>query len=55
MNVSLPGLGVSPFGLLVLWLVLFIVLADVNCPIFHTCYACTTRYGRKGCGRGRDD
>ncbi|MDT8901754.1 hypothetical protein [Anaeroselena agilis] len=54
MNGSLPGLCASPFGLLILWLVLFIVLADVSCPIFHACYACTPFYGRKGCGRGTD-
>ncbi len=50
MNGSLPGLDASPFGLLILWLLLFIVLADISCPLFHTCYACTTCYGHKGCG-----
>ena len=55
MNGSLPGLGVSPFGLLILWLILFIVLADISCPLFHTGYACTPCHGHKGCGRRQDD
>ena len=55
MNGSLPGLGVSPYGLLILWLILFIVLADISCPLFHTGYACTPCHGHKGCGRRQDD
>ncbi len=51
MNGALPSLGATPFALLVLWLVLFIVLADISCPLFHTRYACTTCYDHKGCGR----
>ncbi len=44
----LPGLNASPFSLLVLWAVLFIILADVCCPAFYAYYACPSC-----CGRGR--
>lgn len=40
----------SPARLLVVWFILFIVLADIYCPLFNTCFACVSC--GKGYGRG---
>jgi hypothetical protein len=35
----------SPARLLIIWFILFIVLADIYCPLFFTRCACVSRRG----------
>lgn len=43
------GFRASTFTLIVVWLLLFVLLADYACPLFHTKYACHD-CGRDGHG-----